>query len=182
LCCSEYLFTEENLCMDTFLRSYMDEAGYVPLAVVCAYPNVAYFNVPVDALMAALTQACAQADSPLELDLAVGTIKLKNKWEMVRGRFLVYHTVTLMDALQWVMPNANGGRGLPLYSVQAQQAQAAAATATSAPPSTTSAATNGTTSTSVAAHSPASGRRSRSGTEELSPKAPEFVPATKASS
>jgi hypothetical protein len=67
--------------MDTFLRSYMDEAGYVPLAVVCAYPNVAYFNVPVDALMAALTQACAQADSPLELDLAVGTIKLKNKWD-----------------------------------------------------------------------------------------------------
>jgi hypothetical protein len=85
--------------MDTFLRSYMDEAGYVPLAVVCAYPNVAYFNVPVDALMAALTQACAQADSLLELDLAVGTIKLKNKWEMVRSRFLVYHTVTSMGAL-----------------------------------------------------------------------------------
>jgi hypothetical protein len=85
--------------MDTFLRSYVDEAGYVPLAAVCAYPNVTYFNVPVDALMAALAQACAQADSLFELDLAVGTIKLKNKWEMVRSRFLIYHTVTLMGAL-----------------------------------------------------------------------------------
>jgi hypothetical protein len=95
---------------------------------------------------------------------------------------LSYSYINGCFALQWVMPNANGGRGLPLYSVQAQQAQAAAATATSAAPSTTSAAPNGTASASVAAHSPASGRRSRSGTEELSPKAPEFVPATKASS
>lgn len=70
--------------MDTFLRSYMDEAGYVPLGVVCAYPNVAYFNVPADVLMNALRNSVTQPTCTVELDEAVGTIKLKNRWEMVR--------------------------------------------------------------------------------------------------
>lgn len=81
--CSEYLFTDENLAMDTFLRSYMDEAGNVPLSVVCAYPNVVYFNVAPDALLNALRTALSQPTSLLEMDEAVGTIRLKERWEMV---------------------------------------------------------------------------------------------------
>lgn len=39
--CSEAHFTVDFLCQDTFLRSYMDEAGYVPIAFVCNFPAVA---------------------------------------------------------------------------------------------------------------------------------------------
>lgn len=39
--CSEEHFTVDFLCQDTFLRSYMDEAGYVPIAFVCNFPAVA---------------------------------------------------------------------------------------------------------------------------------------------
>jgi hypothetical protein len=164
--CSEYLFSDENLAMDTYLRSYMDEAGWVPLNVIFSYPNVAYFNVSHQDLMTALKTALAQPTTRLELDENFDTIKLKEKCEMVseheneRWRALKSFVI-----LQWVMPNQNGGRGLPLYSSQ---------------PRIESLASPGTVTASATPTNPAgTGRRSRSGTEELSASAPEFKPAVK---
>lgn len=91
-----YLFSEANLCLDTFIRSYMDEAGYVPLALVSCYSNVAPYGIPVTDLSAAIQTF----SNELEVDIRFHTVKVKEKWEM------------------WLMPNMFGGRGLPLYSNQ----------------------------------------------------------------
>lgn len=37
---SEYFFQKDNLCRDTFLRSHLDEEGWVPLALICNFPTV----------------------------------------------------------------------------------------------------------------------------------------------
>ena len=89
---SEYLFSEENLCMDTFIRSYMDIQGNVPLGVVCSYQNVAYFNIPpneVFAKLIALQNATGGAGVSvgLEIDEANELMRRKEKWEMVSEYF-----------------------------------------------------------------------------------------------
>jgi hypothetical protein len=38
---SEYYFSVDNLCRDTYLRSHLDEEGWVPLAIICNFPTVA---------------------------------------------------------------------------------------------------------------------------------------------
>jgi hypothetical protein len=68
----------DNLAMDTFLRSYMDEEGYLPIALLRNYPNVAsceaYYEYILDALSTSET---------FELDLPNETLRLKSKWEQV---------------------------------------------------------------------------------------------------
>lgn len=93
----KYIFSEQNLCLDTFIRSYMDEGGYVPLAIVACYTNVSPFGVPISDLVEAIKQI---ASDELEVDPVCQTVKVLEKWEM------------------WLMPNIFGGRGLPLYSNQ----------------------------------------------------------------
>lgn len=90
----EFIFTDQNLCMDTFIRGYMDEAGFVPLAILYYYPNVASFGIPFQFV---LQKIMGTPTSILEANLANETIKLKEKWDM------------------WLMPNGRGGRGVPLY-------------------------------------------------------------------
>ena len=87
----EYIFSEENLCMDTFIRAYMDEAGYVPIALVCSYQNVACFGIPLPEIIDKLK---SQELSRLEIDEVNETIKLKEKWDMVRSRsFFLFFAV-----------------------------------------------------------------------------------------
>lgn len=150
----EYLFSEENLCMDTFIRSYMDVQGNVPLGVVCSYQNVAYFNIPPSDVFAKLialhtVTGGAGISVGLEIDEANELIRRKDKWEM------------------WLMPNAaSGSRGLPLYSSLVDAPHKILNRAAPAPAATVTAATTSTQ------------RRSRSGTEELSANAIEFKPST----
>ncbi len=75
------IFTPDNLCMDTFIRSYMDEAGFVPIALVCGYPNVAGFGAPYNDIVARIQEVAE--NSVIEVDIANETIRLKVGWEMV---------------------------------------------------------------------------------------------------
>lgn len=76
----DWIFTDENLALDTFLRSYMDEQGFVPLSLVFSYQNVACFSVPPSNVIDKL-----QRNNKFELDLEVGTIKLKERWNLVNS-------------------------------------------------------------------------------------------------
>jgi len=89
----EMLFTVENLCRDTFLRSYMDEAGYIPIMFICNY--ISSFGANYSDILNIL-----QESTTLEIDLVNETLRLKENWQM------------------WLMPNGEGGMGLPLYLKQ----------------------------------------------------------------
>lgn len=67
--------------MDTYLRSYMDVEGFVPLALLCGYPNVAACGANYYDVISAL-QSRAEANQ-LEVDLPNETIRLKEKWDVV---------------------------------------------------------------------------------------------------
>lgn len=99
----EMILSPDNLCMDTYIRSYMDEAGYVPIALVYTYPNVAAFGALYGDLKYRLKQL--GEDSCVEIDPVNDLIRTKNNWEM------------------WLMPNQTGGRGQPRYVKQTNSKQ-----------------------------------------------------------
>jgi len=94
----EYIFSIDSLCMDTFIRSYMDVEGYVPIALICNYQNVCCYGLPYSEIKRALSQ-----HTKFDVDLENETIRLKEAWDL------------------WLMPNNMGGRGLPKYIKQAPQ-------------------------------------------------------------
>jgi hypothetical protein len=71
----------DNLCMDTFIRSYMDVEGFVPLALVCGYQNVACFGALIPDIVARLQETVQM--SRLEVDAVNETVRLKEGWDMV---------------------------------------------------------------------------------------------------
>ena len=93
------IFHPDSLCMDTYIRSYMDEEGYVPIALVCTYQNVAYFGSSYEDIFHKLIQVEPKAQF-YELDQQNETIRPKVGWEKFR------------------MPNVFGGFGLPKYVKQ----------------------------------------------------------------
>jgi len=66
--------------MDTFLRSYMDEDGFVPIALVCSYQNVSCYGLAMEEFLAKFQ---SQEFATLEVDLENEKLKRKEKWEMV---------------------------------------------------------------------------------------------------
>ena len=76
----------DNLCMDTFIRSYMDVEGFVPIALVSSYQNVACFGALIQDIIARL-QETAQM-SRLEVDAVNETVRLKDGWDMVSTALL----------------------------------------------------------------------------------------------
>jgi hypothetical protein len=48
---SEMLFSTDYLCTDAYMRSYMDVEGYLPIAFVANYPNVACYGAPYQDLV-----------------------------------------------------------------------------------------------------------------------------------
>jgi len=68
--------------MDTYIRSYMDEAGYIPVAVALNYPNVASICAPYEEILTRLQDNTSI--SRLEVDVVNETMRLKEGWEMVR--------------------------------------------------------------------------------------------------
>lgn len=69
--------------MDTYIRSCMDEAGYVPVSYVCAYAHVAAYGALYVDIVARLQEACATDRCVIEIDAENETIRLKKDWEVV---------------------------------------------------------------------------------------------------
>jgi hypothetical protein len=87
--------------MDTYVRAYMDEAGFVPIALVCNYYNVACYGSTYYDILNKLQEVAAKSKY-YEVDIDNETIRLKEGWE------------------KYVLPNPYGGRGLPRYVKQQQ--------------------------------------------------------------
>lgn len=71
--------------MDTFVRSYMDEAGFVPLPLLCTYQNVSCFGAPFYDIVEKMK--VLQPDSRIEFDASNDTVRLKTGWENVSSRY-----------------------------------------------------------------------------------------------
>lgn len=68
--------------MDTYVRAYMDEAGYVPIGLVCNYQNVMCYGCSYYDIVNKLKEV-ANRSKFYELDTENETIRLKNGWEKV---------------------------------------------------------------------------------------------------
>jgi hypothetical protein len=75
------MFNIDHLCVNTYFRSFMDEEGYIPIAFVANYPQIACYGAPLEEIMAKLGQ---KEDGILEVDFENETVRLKEGWETVR--------------------------------------------------------------------------------------------------
>ena len=86
---SEMMFNIDHLCMNTYFRSFMDEAGYIPIAFVANYPNIACYGASLTDLLSKLHQKDQgegeglEGGGLLEVDMENETIRLKTGWEAV---------------------------------------------------------------------------------------------------
>ena len=78
--CRELLYGVDHLCVDTHFRSYKDEEGYVPMALLSSYPNISCYSASIQDLVEKLSQ---KEDSILEVDVANETVRLRDGWEKV---------------------------------------------------------------------------------------------------
>ena len=91
----ESMFNVDYLCQDSYLRSFMDREGWLPIAFVYSYPAVslaccngyADHNVILDKLA---------ANESFEVNKTFETIRLRSNWR------------------QWLVPNLEGGFGRSL--------------------------------------------------------------------
>lgn len=95
----EYYFSDDSLSCDTFVRSYLDSAGYIPIAFVCNFPDVVAIGAYYEDILSQL-----QKSEIFEMDMENETIRVKG-WE------------------KWLMPNQEGGFGLPRYIKNAPNEQ-----------------------------------------------------------
>ena len=75
------LYNIDYLCVDTYFRSFMDVEGFVPIAFVANYPNVACYGASITDMMDKLSQS---PNGLIEVDFVNETIRLKHNWEMVK--------------------------------------------------------------------------------------------------
>lgn len=68
--------------MDTFVRSYMDEEGYVPIMLVMNYQNVASFGCSYFDVLNKLKETVGKTKF-LELDAVNEVVRLREGWEKV---------------------------------------------------------------------------------------------------
>lgn len=116
--------------MDTYVRAYMDVEGYVPIALVCNYYNVACFGCSYYDILNKLKEVAGRSKF-YELDEENETIRLKEGWEKVStfpaplfvcSKHAPFDICTdrlfLCSLPQFLLPNPYGGRGLPRYVKQ----------------------------------------------------------------
>jgi hypothetical protein len=134
----EHYFSDDSLSCDTFVRSYFDTAGFIPIAFVCNFPDIVSIGAYYEDIVSQLN-----ASEKFEIDAENDTMRVSG-WE------------------KWLMPNQEGGFGLPRYIKNAapvateqcqQQQEVSQAEVPSAPVDT----------------------RDRSGSKELSVTASEYV-------
>jgi hypothetical protein len=87
----EYYFSDDSLSCDTFVRSYFDTAGYIPIAFVCNFPDIVAIGAFYEDIVSQLS-----ASEKFEIDAENETMRVSG-WE------------------KWLMPNQEGGFGLPRY-------------------------------------------------------------------
>ena len=92
----ELLYGTDYLCVDTYFRSYMDVEGYVPMALLCSYPNIACYATPIEELVQKLA---AKEDSLLEVDSVNETVRLKEGWEKVIINWRMFYMSAVYDRL-----------------------------------------------------------------------------------
>ena len=85
----EYYFSVQNLCSDMYLRSCMDEDGYVPVVYIAQFNRIASFHSDMPSLCEALQQS-----KVLDFDKENEKVRASKGWEY------------------WLLPNADGGRGV----------------------------------------------------------------------
>ncbi|CAM9115038.1 unnamed protein product [Discosporangium mesarthrocarpum] len=89
----EFYFTVENLCRDIFMRSYMDEEGYIPIAFVANFPGVARFGVDLEDIKKGVLSS-----ELMEVDEENETMRMREGWQV------------------WLLPNqATGRQGVQRY-------------------------------------------------------------------
>ena len=126
----EYYFSDDSLSCDTFVRSYLDTEGYIPIGFVCNFPDIVAIGAYYEDIIAQLRQS-----ERFEIDEENETIRVKG-WE------------------KWLMPNGEGGFGVPRYVKSMLEEQQYTGPDVNANPEET---------------------RDRSGSKELSVNASEFV-------
>ena len=90
--------------MDKFLRPYIDVEGYFPISLLLFIPAIQSFGVDAMFLMDTLEE-CPFA----EVDKTRFTVRPKQNWEKV--------SECAESDTQWILPNAEGGMGVPRYAV-----------------------------------------------------------------
>jgi hypothetical protein len=73
----EYYFSPDSLISDTTIRSYLDEAGYIPIAFVCNFPDIVSIGAYYEDILAAL-----QNSALFEIDFENETMRLHD-WQKV---------------------------------------------------------------------------------------------------
>lgn len=71
--CSHYYFSLDNLCRDSYLRSYMDEEGFIPLLMLANFNRMTNLTTDFE-----LVTAVAQNSETLECK--DGFIRLREGW------------------------------------------------------------------------------------------------------
>ena len=94
--------------MDSYIRPYMDVDGYIPIAYLCNFPNVAGCGAKYEDILGALDARSADPKCNISVDRVNELVRVKNNYKM------------------WLIPNAEG-LGLPKYVKQPDQAPPAAA-------------------------------------------------------
>ncbi|CAM9272652.1 unnamed protein product, partial [Choristocarpus tenellus] len=74
----EFYFTVENLCRDIFMRSYMDEEGYIPIAFVANFPGVARFGVDLEDIK----KGVLASEFMQVVDIENETMRMREGWEV----------------------------------------------------------------------------------------------------
>lgn len=115
---SDMIFNPDSLCIDTFIRSYMDEEGFVPIMLTMQYQNVAAMQCSYYDVFNKLKE-CIGKTKHLELDPVNECVRLREGWEKVsyQTHFLTFLFLNSL-MFQFLMPNPYGGRGLPRYRKQ----------------------------------------------------------------
>ncbi len=83
---SDLIFNPDSLCIDTFIRSYMDEEGYVPVMLTMQYQNVASLQCSYYDVLNKLKE-CVGKTKHLELDAVNECVRLRDGWDKVRHLF-----------------------------------------------------------------------------------------------
>jgi hypothetical protein len=99
-----FQYSVDNLCRDTYFRSFMDQEGYVPLIYLFSYPHIASSCADYYSVLEAISK-----HELLEASMVNETVRVRKGWDA------------------WLMPNQDGTKGLPLYvkeQVEAAESEA----------------------------------------------------------
>ena len=70
--------------MDTYIRTYMDEEGYVPVSLVCTYQNVSCYGCSYYDILNKLKEVAIKSKY-YEMDTENDLLRLKDDWKKVKS-------------------------------------------------------------------------------------------------